>query len=98
MYRVGGLSVLDVDVPVDVATGAANLGTADDVRSCVTKCDVLKLTFTAAAELLDLASPQPLSSSLAGAAEQLAKVYDKSLVVITDGASRCKEMLNETLC
>ena len=48
-------SLLDVDVPPSVATGAAALGDMDTLRRCIEKCTVLKPTLESAQELLALA-------------------------------------------
>lgn len=85
--RAAGIpSMLDVDVPPSVAAGAARLGTLEELTRCVSKARCLKVTGTAAAELLALVSSAPLASSLEAAAAQLADAFGAALVVITDGS------------
>ena len=80
-------TVLDVDVPPSVATGAARLGTADALRRCVTKSDVVKLTGSAVEELLALIAPgSRVEASLEAVTQQLADALGAPLVVITDGS------------
>lgn len=79
-------SLLDVDVTPSTATGSAQLGTIDELRRCVTKASVLKLTASAAAELLALVSNKPLESSLENVAQQLADAFGAKLCVVTDGS------------
>jgi D-arabinose 5-phosphate isomerase GutQ/sugar/nucleoside kinase (ribokinase family) len=79
-------SLLDVDVTPSVATGPAQLGTLDELRRIVTKPSVLKLTASAAAELLALVSSAPLESTLENVAQQLADAFGVRLCVVTDGS------------
>ena len=79
-------SLLDVDVTPSVAAGPARLGSIDELRRCVRKAGVLKLTASAAAELLALASPAPLEARLEDAAQQLADAFGSRLCVVTDGS------------
>jgi sugar/nucleoside kinase (ribokinase family) len=69
--RAGAPSLLDVDVTPSVATGPARLGTEDELRRCVTKATVLKLTASAAGELLALVSRDPLEARLENVAQQV---------------------------
>lgn len=82
----GVLSLLDVDVTPAIASGAARLGTLDQVRSVVRKAGVLKLTASAAGELLALASGAPLESKLEHVAAQLRDAFGSRLCVVTDGS------------
>ena len=85
--RAGAPSILDVDVPPSVATGAAQLGPADALARCVRKANVVKLTGSAVEELLALLAPGTRAeSSLEGITQQLADVLACRLVVITDGS------------
>lgn len=61
--EAGVPSMLDVDVPPSVATGAAALGTYDDVRRCLRNSDVVKMTAGAMEELFALVSPDKVSAS-----------------------------------
>ena len=82
----GAPSLLDVDVTPAVATGPARLGTLDELRRCVRKAGCLKLTASAAAELLALVSSKPLESRLENIAQQLADAFGSRLCVVTDGS------------
>jgi sugar/nucleoside kinase (ribokinase family) len=79
-------SLLDVDVTPGVATGPAQLGSLDELRRCVTKATVLKLTGSAAGELLALVSQAPLEARLENVAAQLADAFGARLCVVTDGS------------
>lgn len=80
-------SVLDVDVTPSIAVGAARLGSLDELRSCVTQATVLKLTASAAAELLSLVSTIPLESRLEHISAQLADAFGVRLCIVTDGSN-----------
>ena len=78
---------LDVDVPPSIATGPAQLGTMDELRRVVQKATIVKLTASAAEELLALVSPSSkLETSLAGVAQQLANALSARVCVVTDGS------------
>jgi len=79
-------SLLDVDVTPTVATGPARLGSLDELRRCVAKAGCLKLTASAAGELLALVSAAPLESRLENVAQQLADAFGSRLCVVTDGS------------
>jgi fructokinase len=81
-------SLVDVDVTPETAVGPARLGSTDDLRRCLSKATVLKLTGSAVPELLALAGrPAPVQgSSLDSIAAQLADAFGARLCVITDGA------------
>ena len=79
-------ALLDVDVTPTVATGPAQLGTIEELRRCVTKATVLKLTASAAGELLALVSNNKLESSLELVAQQLADSFGVKMCVVTDGS------------
>jgi D-arabinose 5-phosphate isomerase GutQ/sugar/nucleoside kinase (ribokinase family) len=79
-------SLLDVDVTPSVATGPAQLGSLEELRACVTKATVLKLTRSAAAELLSLVSAAPLDGRLEGVAQQLVDAFGVRMCVVTDGS------------
>ena len=83
----GAPTVLDVDVPPSVATGAARLGTAEQLARCVKKADVVKATGGAVEELLALIAPGKVpEGSLEGLTAQLARATGAELAVITDGS------------
>jgi ribokinase len=85
--RRGVPSLLDVDVSPKVAEGPARLGDRESLRRCVQAASVVKLTRSAAEELLDLGRPGvPLASTLGGVAEQLGRAFGSALCVVTDGA------------
>jgi D-arabinose 5-phosphate isomerase GutQ/sugar/nucleoside kinase (ribokinase family) len=79
-------SLLDVDVTPAVATGPARLGSLDELRRCVLKAGCLKLTASAAGELLALVSAAPLEARLENVAQQLADAFGSRLCVVTDGS------------
>jgi len=83
--RLGVPSLLDVDVTPTIATTAARLGTMDQVKLVVPKATVVKLTASAAAELLSLFSPSPLATNVEAATQQIADALGVKMVVITDG-------------
>ena len=90
-------SLLDVDVPPSVATGAAALGDMDTLRRCIEKCTVLKPTLESAQELLALAGEDSGEDSGEGSGEggsdavalAVQKAFGKSMVVVTDGSRGC---------
>lgn len=80
-------SFLDVDVTPATATGPARLGTLDELKRCVGKASVLKLTASAAGELLALVRPGAvLENSLENVARQLADAWGSQMCVVTDGS------------
>lgn len=79
-------SLLDVDVTPHIAVTAAGLGTTDELKRCIGKATVLKLTASAAGELLALVSGAKLESTLENVAQQLADATGARLAVITDGS------------
>jgi len=83
---LGVPSLLDVDVTPAVAVGPAQLGTLAELKTCVTAATVLKLTATAAAELLALVSSVPLEGRLENVAAQLADAFGARLCIVTDGS------------
>ena len=90
-------SALDVDVPPSIAVGPAQLGSEEELRRVVRKATVVKLTASAAGELLALLAPAAgLDPSLEGAAQQLADALGARLVVITDGSRGSAMALGRT--
>jgi sugar/nucleoside kinase (ribokinase family) len=82
-------SLVDVDVTPETAIGPARLGTAEELRRCLGKATVLKLTGSAVPELIALAGRPALSIEHAGLdriAAELAGAFGARLCVITDGA------------
>lgn len=80
-------SFLDVDVTPATATGPARLGTMDELAACVRRATVLKLTASAAGELLALVAPgAALEASLENVARQLADACGSAMCVVTDGS------------
>lgn len=80
-------SLLDVDVTPSTASGPAQLGSKEQVKACVTKATCLKLTASAAEELLQLVQPGArLESKLEHVAQQLADAFGVLLCVVTDGS------------
>jgi D-arabinose 5-phosphate isomerase GutQ/sugar/nucleoside kinase (ribokinase family) len=88
------LSVLDVDVTPTVSSTTANLGSIEELLSCVELADVVKPGYEAACELLELRG-----STTPDCVEQLAadlrREYNSTIVAMTDGNRGCTFASNE---
>ena len=85
------MSNLIAPAPAETAVGPARLGSMDELRRCLRKATVLKLTGSAAAELFELAGRTGGAQTMGGLpleaiAAQLAEAFGARLCVITDGS------------
>lgn len=98
--RAAGIpSAIDVDVTPSIATGAARLGTLDELRAALSTATVVKGTASAAEELLFLFDKQakggssgpgvsslPPARSIEDMAQRLGAAVGAQLCVLTDGS------------
>lgn len=81
-------TVLDVDVPPDVATTSANLGDIDTLYDCVKLADVMKPSLEAAQQLLHIFAKKSIDGlSINQIASLLREVFQCKLVAVTNGSN-----------
>lgn len=87
--RAGVLSVLDVDVPPNVAVEEARLGSMEELIECVRMANVLKPSKMAAVGVVRAMNPSAVDEgevSLQQVAVELARLCESKLVALTNGA------------
>ena len=87
----GQTTFFDVDVPPSVAVGPAQLSkSVNDIADVIGMSSVLKLTASAAEELLQLAGvTAKKDADVVTLAQQLARAFEAPLTVLTAGMPAC---------